>query len=290
MKQLLGAHMSVTGGYEQAIIRGESIGCTAVQIFTKSNRQWAAKPILPEQATLFKKTMQESCVQSVLAHASYLINIGSADTELAKKSATALIEELNRCDVLGIPYLVLHPGAFVKSTMAESLSLISQCLTYVLEKDVGKTMILLENTAGQGSSIGSTFEQLRIIYDSVKHKKRLGFCFDTCHAFAAGYDFSTIENYDNLWKHFDEILGIQNLKAFHMNDSVKERNSRLDRHAHIGKGKIGLEAFRLLMNDSTFYGIPKILETPKAATNLEEDQVNLDLLISLITKTDKKMR
>ncbi len=284
MKQLLGAHMSISGGYEQAIIRGGSIGCTAIQIFTKSSRQWAAKPILPEQATIFKKTLQESSVQSVFAHASYLINIGSADAQLAKKSATALIEELNRCHTLGIPYLVLHPGAFVKSTIAESLSLISQCLTYVLEKDVGKTIILLENTAGQGSSIGSTFEQLRLIYDSVKHKKRLGFCFDTCHAFAAGYDFSTIESYKDLWKHFDEVLGIQNLKAFHINDSVKERNSHVDRHAHIGKGKIGLEAFRLLMNDSRFYDIPKILETPKAPTNLEQDQINLAVLTSLITK------
>lgn len=280
--------MSIAGGYEQAIIKGESIGCTAIQIFTKSSRQWKAKPISKEQALLFKKTLEESsCVKSVMAHASYLINIGSADKALAKKSVLALIEELQRCQDLGIPFLVLHPGAAVKSSLEESLNLVSEYLNYAFEQDTGNTMILLENTAGQGSSVGSTFEQLRVIHDGVKNKKRIGFCFDTCHAFAAGYDFSTPETYKALWKHFDDVIGLKHLKAFHMNDSAKDKDSHVDRHAHIGKGKISLEAFRLLMNDPHFFDAPKVLETPKAVTNLEQDLTNLTVLCHLLTAKTK---
>lgn len=285
---LLGAHMSIAGGYEQAIIKGESIGCTAIQIFTKSSRQWKAKPISKEQALLFKKTLEESSsVKSVMAHASYLINIASSDTILAKKSVDALIEELQRCHDLEIPFLVLHPGAYGKASPEESLKLVSENLNYVFEQETGLTMILLENTAGQGSSVGATFEQLGTIYDGVKNKSKIGFCFDTCHAFAAGYDFSTPEKYEAVWQHFDSIIGIKQLKAFHINDSSKDRGSHVDRHAHIGQGKIGIEGFRLLMNDSRFFDAPKILETPKAETHLDQDLINLTVLHDLLTKKTK---
>ena len=287
---VLGAHMSIAGGYEQAIIRAEVIGCTALQIFTKSNRQWAAKPLTAEQAQLFKKTLQESStIKSTMVHASYLINLGSTDKAIAQKSVAGLIEELRRCQALEIPFLVLHPGAYAHSTLIESMSLISQNLNYIFEHDAGTTMILLENSAGQGSSVGSTFEELRTIYDGVENKKRIGFCFDTCHGFAAGYDFRTPTTYEALWKHFDDILGLKNLKAFHFNDSSKDLNCHVDRHAHIGKGKIGLEAFSLLMNDHRFFSIPKILETPKVTENLEQDFVNLTTLKNLLSKETKEL-
>jgi deoxyribonuclease IV len=285
---LLGAHMSIAGGFQQAIIKGESIGCTAIQIFTKSSRQWNTKPITLEQSNLFKTTLQESsCVKSVMAHASYLINIGSSDKALAQKSVTALTEELQRCHTLGIPFLVLHPGAHGKATAEESLDLASQNLNYVFEQYTGDTIVLLENTAGQGSSIGSTFEQLHTIYEGTSHKNKVGFCFDTCHAFAAGYDLSTSESYEAIWNHFDKTIGLKNLKAFHLNDSAKGLGSHVDRHAHIGHGKIGLEGFRLLMNDARFFSLPKILETPKAESNLDQDLENLTVLKNLLTQTSR---
>lgn len=280
---LLGAHLSIAGGYEQAIIKGVSIGCTAVQIFTKSSRQWAAKPITQEQALLFKHTLKNNpTLALVLAHASYLINIASSNELLAKKSVTALIEELERCSLLSIPYLILHPGAYDQSAITEGLTRISENINYALAHTPATTMILLENTAGQGSSLGRTFEQLRTIFDGVHDKKRVGFCFDTCHAFAAGYNFSSEKNYTRLWQDFDDILGLENLQAFHMNDSVKECGSHVDRHAHIGHGKIGIEAFSLLMNDQRFVTVPKILETPKSSTDLIDDSKNMEILKSLL--------
>lgn len=281
-KLLLGAHLSIAGGYEQAIIKGEEIGCTALQIFTKSSRQWAAKPITPEQASLFKTTLNASSCNTVMSHASYLINIGTADNELRQKSIVALQEELNRCTTLGIPYLVLHPGTSTQSTVEESLHNASQALTEVLTNNTGNTMILLENTAGQGSSLGSTFEQLAIIAKNISPRSRIGFCFDTCHAFAAGYSFTTQQQFTEMWDKFDDLLGLQHLKAFHCNDSAKELGSKVDRHAHIGKGKIGIEAFVLLMNDPRFFDIPKILETPKSETDLNDDIMNMTTLKNLL--------
>ncbi len=280
---LLGAHMSVAGGYEQALIKGVSIGCTAIQLFTKSNRQWKAKAISPDQADLFKKTAQQLSIE-IVAHASYLINLASNDAAITKKSIMALIEELERCTALAIPYLVLHPGSAGKTPLAESLACVSECLNYVLEHDKGLTMILLENTAGQGSSVGSTFEELKTIFNGITHKKRVGFCFDTCHALAAGYDFRTPKLYTQMWDHFDKLIGLQHLKVFHMNDSTKDLNSHVDRHAHIGKGKIGLEGFGLIMNDPRFFDLPKILETPKTTTDLKHDLENLETLKGLLTK------
>ncbi len=286
-KLLLGAHLSISGGFEQAIIKGEEIGCTALQIFTKSSRQWASKPITPEQAQLFKNTLNHSSCQLIISHASYLINIGTSDEELRRKSILALKEELTRCHMLGIPFLVLHPGAFTHTSLEEGLDNAGQALTEVLKLDTGNTMILLENTAGQGSSLGSTFEQLAAIANNVTPQERIGVCFDTCHGFAAGYAFSTQQQYTALWHHFDDLIGLQRLKAFHCNDSAKALGSRVDRHAHIGQGAMGLEAFRLLMNDEKFLDIPKILETPKSATDLSDDLKNMAVLKNLVSAETK---
>lgn len=284
-KLLLGAHLSIAGGYEQALIKGEQIGCTALQIFTKSNRQWASKPITAQQALLFKETQKRSSCQIVLAHASYLINIGSSDNALKQKSIVALQDELGRCSMLGIPFLVLHPGVSKQSESAEeSLFNAGQTLSYVLKHDTSQVRILLENTAGQGASLGSTFEELAIIAQQITSQDRIGFCFDTCHAFAAGYDFSNKKFYTQMWKQFDTVIGLERLKAIHCNDSVKGLNSKVDRHAHIGQGTIGIEAFKLLMNDEHFSDIPKIIETPKSTTDLSDDIKNISLLKNLLVE------
>ena len=260
---LLGAHMSISGGLEKSIERGESINCTAIQIFTKSNRQWTAKKLTDDSRSLFKERVKDSFIRSIIVHATYLINLGSPDIQTNKKSVTAVCEELKRCEQLDIPYLVLHPGSHLKSGEKTCLEKISDALNTIFEKTPGKTMILLENMAGQGSQVCYSFEQLAYIRSRSAYKKRLGICFDTCHAFAAGYDFRTQGSYTKIWKQFDTIIGLENLKAIHINDSKKELGSKIDRHEEIGKGKIGLEAFRLLFNDKRFFDIPKILETPK---------------------------
>lgn len=288
-KLLLGAHLSIAGGYEQAIIKGDQIGCTAIQIFTQSNRQWAAKSISTEQALLFQKALQASTCSMVVSHASYLINICSPDQSIHQKSTQALQEELKRCSLLGIPYLVLHPGTATNSSLEQSLQRAGQTLNTILEKDPGSTMILLETSAGQGASVGKTLEELASIAHYVTPQSRLGFCFDTCHAFAAGYNFTTPDLYEKMWQHFDSVLGLERLKVFHCNDSAKEFGSRVDRHAHIGQGKIGLDAFTLIMNDSRFFSVPKILETPKSETDLNDDIKNMEILKSLLSDDTKSL-
>ncbi len=263
---LVGAHVSISGGFHTAFDRAESIGCTSMQIFTKSNRQWAAKPITQSEINAFQERWLQSTVKLVVAHAAYLINIGSSQQELQQKSIAALIIELERCQALGIPFLVLHPGIATNS-IAECLDLISQHLDYVLDHVKGNTKILLENTAGQGSAVGYTLEQLAAIYQKIKNKDRVGFCIDTCHAFAAGYDLRTQDGYNTFWKNFDTILSIDNLHAIHINDSKKELNSHVDRHEHLGLGKLGIEPFQHLINDPRFFNVPKILETPYEELN-----------------------
>lgn len=287
-KLLLGAHISIAGGFEKSIERGASIQCTAIQIFTKSNRQWHAKPLKKEEIEAFLQVRKETPrIQSVVAHASYLINLAAPDKTIEEKSKESLLIELERCKLLEIPYLVLHPGAYGTSKLEVGIAKIAQNLNYIFDQHNGTTQILLENTAGQGSVIGSTFEQLAEIYHKIEKKDAIGFCFDTCHAFAAGYDFSMQESYEHVWHTFDTTLGINNLKTIHMNDSKKERGSNVDRHADIGKGNIGLEAFRLMMNDHRFFAIPKILETPKET--LEDDKKNLTILKELLSEETKKI-
>lgn len=276
---LFGAHMSIAGEIYHAIERGESINCSAIQIFTKSNRQWQAKPLDPDDVELFKQRLKSSSIQSIIAHACYLINIGSATLDIEKKSVEALEIELQRCNELNIPYLVIHPGSHTNTDEQACLERISKNLDLLFTK-IPQGTILLETMAGQGSQVGYTFEQLAHIIKNMKHKKRIGVCLDTCHIFAAGYDFRTPEAYKLMWEKFDNTIGINLLKAIHLNDSLKDLGSRVDRHSDIGKGKIGLKGFELIFNDPRLADIPKILETP--TTDLSDYRKNMDILESLI--------
>ena len=283
---LLGAHMSIADKIYLAIERGESIGCTAIQIFTKSNRQWNAKHLTDEEIIIFKNKWKQSSIQSIITHATYLINIGSPDKDIEKKSIDAVAMELERSASLGIPYLVLHPGSH--STTDEKLCIkqISKNLDMVLKHNPTMT-ILLETMAGQGTNIGHTFEQLAEIMQQSSVKKQLGVCFDTCHAFAAGYDFRTEKTYNALWEQFDTIIGLDALKVIHLNDSKTPLGSRIDRHTDIGKGTIGLKAFELFINDPRFFDIPKILETPKET--IADDKRNIETIIELMGKKTRTL-
>ncbi len=282
---LLGAHVSIAGGLEKAIHRGESIGCTAIQIFTKSNRQWASSPITDDAADEFKSTLKNSIIESVVVHASYLINIASADNATRAKSSAALLDELKRCHVLGIPTLVLHPGSGGTAPAADSLASITQTLDEVFDRAPGNTKIALEIMAGQGSSMCRTFEEIAQIFDLSSHKKRLGVCFDTCHAFAAGYDFRTPITYEKMWNLFDKTIGLNRLTVIHINDSKKDLGSRVDRHEELGHGKLGTEPFKLLVNDKRFFDVPKILETPQ--DDLTHYLKNMQLLEKLISPKNR---
>ncbi len=277
---LLGAHMSIAGGLEKAIESGESIHCTAIQLFTKNNRQWLARQLSDEEITLFKNAAKQSSITCIVAHASYLINLCSPNTEIEKKSITAANHELQRCDLLGIPYLVIHPGAYVTESEPWALKKIANNIDQLYETYSGRTILLLETMAGQGTTVCRHFEQLATIRELSHHKKNIGFCLDTCHIFAAGYDLRTPQTYEQTMSNFDKICGIQNLKTIHVNDSKKELGSCIDRHEEIGQGCLRLEAFRLLCNDERFHAIPKILETPN--DTLESYAQNMDILKKLV--------
>ncbi|MCK4650754.1 deoxyribonuclease IV [Candidatus Babeliales bacterium] len=261
-KVLLGAHMSIAGGLHNAIIQGEKIGCTAIQIFTKNARSWTKKKLTKKEIYLFKKTLQNSIVKIIISHAAYLINLCSTNENVEKKSIIALAQEIERCEQLAIPYLVLHPGAHKDAGEKEGIKKISKNLDLILKKTKGITMLLLEITAGQGTNIGYTFEQLKSIRSKCKTKKKIGICFDTCHVFAAGYDIRTPDKYKIVMKKFDKIIGTKLLKVIHINDSKGECGCRRDQHANIGKGKIKLKTFQMIMTDKRFKNVPKILETP----------------------------
>ncbi|MBA3752022.1 deoxyribonuclease IV [Candidatus Dependentiae bacterium] len=276
---LLGAHMSIAGGIDQAFYRGAEIKCTAIQIFTHSNRQWAMNPLtqktVDDVAIARKKTGITECV----VHASYLINLGSQTVETVKKSKEALYKELAHCETLSITTLVLHPGSgSIDPSMC--INQISELIDEVFESTETSTTIALENMAGQGSQVGYKLEHLASIRNKSSYPEKIGFCLDTCHLWASGYDFSTKASYQKTIDEIDSLLGLTNIKAIHMNDSKKERGSRVDRHEDIGKGTIGLEAFTLLMNDERLTHIPKIIETPMA--ELEDSARNIEVLRSLI--------
>jgi deoxyribonuclease IV len=279
---LLGAHMSIAGGVDKALLLGKKIECAAIQIFTKSARQWAWKPYTKEEIELFQLNQRETGIRTVIAHDSYLLNLGSPEEGLRKKSILAFIDEIERCETLGIPNLVAHPGAHTGFGEEEGIRLIARSLDEVHTACPGYNVkITLEITAGQGSCLGYRFEQIGKMIDATKENDRLRVCFDTEHAFAAGYDIHTKEGYERTFTEFDEAIGLDRLAAFHLNDSKKEFNSRVDRHEHIGKGHIGVETFRRLLNDRRFWGIPMCLETPKGP-ELKEDRRNLKLLRSLV--------
>lgn len=279
---LLGAHMSIAGGVGNAFLEGKKVDCDAIQIFTKSSRQWASKPYTKEEIEQFHRNRKETGIGAVVAHDSYLLNMGSPDAALRKRSVAAFIDELERCEVLAVTNLIAHPGAHVGAGELDGIKTIAKSLDEVHKACPGYgAEVTLEITAGQGSNLGYRFEQIANIIDATKESDRLRVCFDTEHAFAAGYDLRTKEGYERTFGEFDEIIGVERLAAFHLNDSKKEFHSRVDRHEHIGKGFIGIEAFRLLMNDKRFWGLPMCLETPKGP-DLKEDRENLDLLRSLI--------
>lgn len=280
---LYGAHMSIAGGLDKAIITGQSIGCTSIQLFTKNNRQWTTAELTEQEITTFKKAVQNSTIDPIVAHTSYLINIGSPKKDIEKKSIESLIMEMDRCNKLSISYLVLHPGAYLDTDEQSCLERIIENINGILESHSDHTMLLLELMSGQGSTVCYTFEQLAYIYKHVTNKKRVGICFDTAHAWAAGYDFSTPHKYATMWQQFDDIVGIENLKVIHMNDSKTSWQSYVDRHETIGKGTMGIETFKLLMNDERFFSIPKILETPKET--LDDDVYNMNILRKLLSHT-----
>lgn len=283
----IGAHMSIAGGPEKALMRGQDIGCTTIQIFTRSNRRWSFDTFDEETAKKFKDTQKETAIDPVVCHASYLINLASQETETHKKSMLAMEAEIESCSQLGIPYVVLHPGSHKDAGMAQGIQSIARNLSNILSNTPDDVTVLLETMAGQGTAIGGHFEELALIREKINTPKRIGVCFDTCHAFAAGYHFSTEDSYQKMWESFDCTLGLEQLKVIHMNNSKKEFGSRADRHEHIADGKIPIKAFTLLMNDERFFEIPKILETPKNTTP-DDDIRNMRELESHLNNESKK--
>ncbi len=278
--------MSIAGGMDKAVQRASDVGCGCVQVFTKNNNQWKAKSIEPEVATRFRDALKQLDVRSPLSHSSYLINLASPDNALWKRSIDAMVIELLRASQLGIPYVVVHPGAYTSSTESRGLRRIIRALNEVHRQTVALDSIcLLENTAGQGTCLGWQFEQLAQLLDGVKQPDRLGVCIDTCHAFAAGYPLATESDYRETTRALKRLVGISRIKAIHVNDSKRELGSRVDRHEHIGIGKIGRPAFARLMNDRRFQEIPMYLETPKEdhpKTGKPWDVVNLARLRRMI--------
>ena len=278
--------MSISGGIPLALERGSSIGCNAIQIFVQNRNQWRARPLRRGEAATFREASESFRREFILAHSIYLINLASPEPEIADKSRRGFLKEMRRAERLGIPYIVLHPGSHKGVGEESGIRTIIQNLDYLFEKTNGdRIAVLLETTAGQGNSIGHKFEQLAEIIEGVKRQDRVGVCFDTCHSFAAGYDMRSNRAYLNTFKYFDEVIGLGRLRAFHLNDSLRGLGSRIDRHTHIGKGELGLEAFSHLMNDERFLDRPMILETPKGP-EMKEDIRNLRILRGL-RKTKK---
>ncbi len=282
----LGAHMSAAGGCYKALERAEELGCTAVQLFSKNANQWAAKPISEEEADLFKRTREQFCLDAsaLIVHDSYLINLASPDDRLWEKSLQAFGHELDRCATLGIPALVTHAGAHMGSGEEVGLERIARGIDRVLTERPGQQVtVLLETTAGQGTCLCYCFEHFATVLGSLsaENKARVAVCWDTCHLFAAGIDFTEPLTYERMVESFDRIVGLDKLRAIHLNDSKKGLGSHLDRHEHIGKGALGVEPFRMIMNDPRLAALPKVLETPKGP-DMAEDKENLALLRSLV--------
>jgi deoxyribonuclease-4 len=268
-RPLLGAHMSIGGGVHRAIERARSIGCTAMQIFVKNNMQWFARPFTREEIKAFLTHPQRAELDAVFAHANYLINLAATNPQFHANSIHALSEELTRADQLRLPFIVLHPGAHLGAGEEAGLA-----------KVVASIDRILETTAGQGSCLGHTFEHLACIIAQAREPERLGVCLDTAHVFAGGFDLTSEAGTRKMFREFERTIGLQHLVALHLNDSKTARDSRVDRHEHIGKGQIGLEAFRFIMRDRRFRNIPKVLETPKGK-ELREDVENMKTLRGL---------
>lgn len=281
---LLGAHTSIAGGLFKALLRGKETGCEVIQIFTKNRNQWITKKLSPVEIDLFHKAREETSVNPVAAHDSYLINLASPRDDIFEKSIKAVIDELERAAILGIPYLVMHPGSHLGDGERRGIQRMAEAINRVYdETPEHRVTLLLEITAGQGSNLGYRIEHMAEILELIEDRQRLGVCFDTCHAFAAGYDFRTPRTYRKLFEEFDKVIGLNRLKLFHVNDSRKDIGSRIDRHEHPGAGFIGLQAFSFFLNDPRFAEIPFLLETPKGKNEegVDHDVVNLGLLKNL---------
>jgi deoxyribonuclease IV len=268
----IGAHVSAAGGVEKAPLNASAIGATAFALFTKNQRQWKAKPLAENAIRRFKKNCETAgyTPDRILPHDSYLINLGHPETEGLAKSRTAFIDEMRRCEQLGLKYLNFHPGSHLnKISEPDCLRRIAESINLALEQTQGVTAVI-ENTAGQGTNLGHRFEHLAAIIDGVEDKTRVGVCLDTCHTFSAGYDLVTREGYSETLARFDEIVGFGFLKGVHLNDDKKDMASRVDRHASLGEGTLGLDAFRMIMEDRRFDNIPMILETPDDSRWAEE--------------------
>ncbi|SJZ38064.1 Endonuclease IV [Trichlorobacter thiogenes] len=281
MPDYLGAHMSISGGLHKSIERAVAAGCGTLQIFTRSSNQWKGKPISDKDADLFRSSFAASGLHEVISHDIYLINLAAPEGDTRDKSLIAFGDEMATCARLGINKIVMHPGSHTTDSPEVGLERVISAFDQLFEQTPEyEGLILLETTAGQGTNLGRTFEELQTIINGSKYPDRFGVCFDTCHTFAAGYNTATPEGYADVMAQFDRLLGIERLHCFHFNDSKKGLGSRVDRHEHIGQGTLGLEPFRFIMNDPRFVAIPKILETPKGDDDAM-DQVNLALLRSL---------
>ena len=278
----LGSHISIAGGVDRAVLTAREVGCQALQIFVKSSNQWRAAPFRDGEVERFRAHLADTGIGPVVAHDSYLINLCSPEDSLWEKSIGAFQAELDRCEVLGVPYLVTHPGSHTGAGEDAGLSRLIQAIDRVhASRPQHQVQILLETTAGQGTGLGHRFEQLGKVLRQVAAPKRVGVCLDTCHVFAAGYDLRTPDTYRETMERFAEAVGLEKLKAIHVNDSKRELGSRVDRHEQIGQGQIGVEGFRMLVNDRNLSSVPMLLETPKGP-DYAEDRVNLALLRSLM--------
>jgi len=281
---LLGAHMSIAGGLHLAFARIQEVQGESLQIFLSNQRQWKTTPLTSEMVTEFRQQWKENDYMPVAAHDSYLINLAAPDPTTLERSVAAFADELQRAAALGIPFLITHPGSHRGEGVEAGLERFVENMDRAITRSkTSKVMVLIENTAGQGTNLGSTFEEISFIINESQYSDSLGVCFDTSHAFAAGYDIRTRVTYEDTLSTFDQIISLERLKFFHINDSKRPLDSRVDRHEHIGEGEIGLAAFRLLLNDSRFRQHPMVLETPKGK-ELKEDKRNLKVLRSLITK------
>ncbi len=282
MKHLLGAHTSIRGGVVSSVDLAEKLNFSAMQIFTKNSNRWSGKPYTEDEIKEFRRKLKGSGIRFTVAHDSYLINLCAVNGDILEKSKAAFMDELLRCEQLGIPYLNFHPGSHGGTGIDEGIKLIADSINEIHYKTAGyKVSSMLEMTAGQGNAVGYRFEHLAGIIELIEEKQRMSVCIDTAHLFAAGYDFRTPDTFEKTFNEFDSIVGLDRLKCFHMNDTKKELGSRVDRHEHIGKGKIGLKGFKFIMNDKRLEKVPKVLETPKGEEQLE-DLENIKVLKSLI--------
>ena len=281
---LLGAHMSIAGGLHLAFARIQEVQGESLQIFLSNQRQWKTTPLTSEMVTEFRQQWKENDYMPVAAHDSYLINLAAPDPTTLERSVAAFADELQRAAALGIPFLITHPGSHRGEGVEAGLERFVENMDRAITRSkTSKVMVLIENTAGQGTNLGSTFEEISFIINESQYSDSLGVCFDTSHAFAAGYDIRTRVTYEDTLSTFDQIISLERLKFFHINDSKRPLDSRVDRHEHIGKGEIGLSGFRLLLSDLRFRQHPMVLETPKGK-DLKEDKENLRVLRSLIAK------